>query len=224
MGAVVWQLNDVWPVISWSAVDGDGRRKPMWYALRRSFRDCLLTVQPREEGLALIAVNDSAEPWRADIVVTRRDFDGTLLAAVMVPIDLGPREAVSRPLPASVAKPGDPTRELVVAGVDTGRALWHFAEDIDARLPQPRLSARAEPIAGGYRLTVTAETFIRDLTVLADRVAADAQVDEALVTLLPGETAIFEIRTTASVVPEAFLDPLVLRSANQLVAPHAPAS
>ena len=38
MGTIVWQLNDCWPVISWSAVDGDGRRKPLWYALRARLR------------------------------------------------------------------------------------------------------------------------------------------------------------------------------------------
>jgi beta-mannosidase len=37
------------------------------------------------------------------------------------------------------------------------------------------------------------------------------------VTLLPGETATFMIRTAATVAPEAFLDPLVLRCANQLL-------
>lgn len=232
MGAVVWQLNDVWPVISWSAVDGDGRCKPMWYALRRSFRDRLLTVQPRNAGLSLVAVNDSGRPWRADIVVTRRDVDGTLLAAVTVPVDVAARGAVSVPLPPSVAVPGVPALELIVAGSDTDRALWHFGEnttvedttledttlnDTAAMLPEPRLSARVEPTASGYRLTVTAETFVRDLTVLADRVTGDAHVDIALVTLLPGETATFNISTVATVEPEAFLDPLVLRSANQLV-------
>ena len=56
------------------------------------------------------------------------------------------------------------------------------------------------------------------MTVLADRVAPDASADNALVTLLPGQTVAFDIRTTAEVAPEAFTDPLVLRSANQLVA------
>ena len=219
MGAVVWQLNDVWPVISWSAVDGDGRRKPLWYALRRSFRDRLLTVQPREDGLALVAVNDSGHPWRADVAVTRRDVDGTVLAAVTVPLDVAARGALTVPLPPPVATPGDPARELIVAGTDpgTGRAWWHFVEDVAAALPEQRLDARAERTATGYRLSLTAASFVRDLVVLADRVAPDAYADEALVTLLPGETATFDIRTAATVAPEAFLDPLVLRSANQLV-------
>lgn len=36
-GAIVWQLNDWWPVASWSAVEYDGRRKPLLYAMRRFF-------------------------------------------------------------------------------------------------------------------------------------------------------------------------------------------
>jgi beta-mannosidase len=36
-GAIWWQLNDCWPVLSWSVVDVAGRRKLSWYALRSSF-------------------------------------------------------------------------------------------------------------------------------------------------------------------------------------------
>ena len=59
MGTVVWQLNDCWPVVSWAAVDGDGRRKPLWYALRAVYADRLLVVR---DG-ALHLVNDADRPW-----------------------------------------------------------------------------------------------------------------------------------------------------------------
>ncbi|MBP0587642.1 hypothetical protein J8J22_21515, partial [Mycobacterium tuberculosis] len=55
MGAIVWQLNDCWPVTSWAAVDGYGRKKPLWYALRAVYDPHLLTIQPREGGLAIVA-------------------------------------------------------------------------------------------------------------------------------------------------------------------------
>ncbi|BDZ37997.1 glycoside hydrolase family 2 protein [Microbacterium suwonense] len=36
-GAVVWQLNDCWPVTSWAAIDGDERVKPLFHALAAAF-------------------------------------------------------------------------------------------------------------------------------------------------------------------------------------------
>ena len=76
-GTIVWQLNDCWPVTSWAAVDGDGRRKPLWYALRRAYADRLLTVQAGD-----------AAPWsttptsrgRAQLVVPGCGSTGELLA------------------------------------------------------------------------------------------------------------------------------------------------
>ena len=79
----------------------------------------------------------------------------------------------------------------------------------------------AEPRPGGVRLAVTARTFVRDLAVLADRVAPDAVVDDMLVTLLPGQSTVVEIDTAAGVDPAVFTGPLVVRSANQLVAGDA---
>jgi beta-mannosidase len=227
MGAVVWQLNDCWPVTSWAAVDGDGRAKPLWYALRRSFRDRLLTVQPRGDGLALVAVNDSGEPWTGSVEVTRRGMDGAVLAATTLALSVPPRGVATVPLPPGVARPADPAGEVLLADGGHGgqeRAWWHFAEDVDARLPEPDLHARAEAIEGGYRLTVSARSFIRDLAVLADRVASDAVVDDMLVTLLPGETAVIEIHTASRVDPARFIQPLVLRSAGQLLHPPTPGS
>lgn len=37
MGALYWQLNDCWPVASWSSIDGKGRYKALHYEARRFF-------------------------------------------------------------------------------------------------------------------------------------------------------------------------------------------
>lgn len=91
-------------------------------------------------------------------------------------------------------------------------------EDLDAALPAPQLATELKQVEGGYQLSVTAHTLVRDLAVLADRVAPDAVVDDMLVTMLPGETVNFVITTAATLHLEQLRDPLVLRSANQLVA------
>ena len=215
-GTVVWQLNDCWPVTSWSMVDGDGRRKPLWYALRRSFDPRLLTVQPRGDGLVLVAVNDTDEPWREPARVARHGFDGTVLAERAVELDVPPRGVAEVELPAEA---GDPRRELLAVTAGTRRRLWFFAPDKDLALPAPRLEAAAEPVEGGYAVTVTARTLLRDLALFPDRLDPDAEVDDQLVTLLPGETATFLVRTAARLDTAALLARPVLRCVNDVLVP-----
>lgn len=191
MGSVVWQLNDCWPVISWSAVDSAGHRKPLWYALRRAYEDRLLTIQPRDDGLALVAVNDTTSEWRADVTVVRHDLTGRELASVAIEIDLPPGSAGTFPLPQSVAVAADAAREFIRAGEDT---WWFFAEDVDAAYPQPVFDAEATRLDGAVQLQVTAHTFVKDLAVFPDRIGRLATVDDHLVTLLPGETAELTVR------------------------------
>jgi len=219
MGAIVWQLNDTWPAVSWAAVDGDGRRKPLWYALRRSFADRLLTVQPRDGALALVAINDSAQPWQDEVTVSLHAPDGAVLSDAVVSLDVPPRRTGVLAVPPHVAAHSrQGCAQVLLAESTSLRAWWHFAEDVDADLRNPDLDVTVEQIDGGYRLDVTTGSLTRDLAVLADRLAADAVVDDMLVTLLPGETTTFTIRTTAVLTKEQLTDPLVLRSANQLVA------
>ena len=49
MGAIVWQLNDCWPVISWSSIDYCGRWKALHYAEKRFFAPLMLSCE--EEGM-----------------------------------------------------------------------------------------------------------------------------------------------------------------------------
>ena len=48
MGAIIWQLNDCWPVASWSSIDYFGRWKALHYAARRFFAPVMISAE--EEG------------------------------------------------------------------------------------------------------------------------------------------------------------------------------
>jgi beta-mannosidase len=214
MGTIVWQLNDCWPVTSWAAIDGAGRRKPLWYALRRVYADRLLTIQPRDGGLAVIAVNDGSEPWLAAVEVTRLTLGGERLATMAVAVEISPGSSVTVPLPARLVGADDPRGELLLAESGVDRAFWFFAEDRDIDYPVAGYDAVVKPAADGVAVTVTARTILRDLTLFADRLDPAAAVDTALVTLLPGESVTFAVRTGTPPDEAALVGPPVLRCVN----------
>lgn len=61
MGTVVWQLNDCWPVASWSSIDYYGRWKALHYYEKRFFAPVLLSCE--EEGILTQDTNPNAEPY-----------------------------------------------------------------------------------------------------------------------------------------------------------------
>lgn len=61
MGAVIWQLNDCWPVASWSSIDYYGRLKALHYYAGRFFAPVLLSCC--EEGILSQNTNLNAEPF-----------------------------------------------------------------------------------------------------------------------------------------------------------------
>ncbi|MFB7892984.1 glycoside hydrolase family 2 protein [Microbacterium sp. NPDC056044] len=217
-GAIVWQLNDCWPVTSWAAIDGDERPKPLYYGLKNAFAPRLATIQPREGGLAAVLVNDTAESWSGAFVARRLGFAGDERARFETPVALAPRETVTVTLPAEVAEAGDAAAELVVAGVDEVRGFWFFAEPRDSALGAAEVEVRTEPAPGGTAVTLTASTLVRDLALLVDKVDADAVASDALVTLLPGESTTIVVRHDGGGLAASVLsDPRVLRTANELV-------
>ncbi|NMM98180.1 glycoside hydrolase family 2 protein [Bifidobacterium olomucense] len=134
-GALIWQLNDDWPVVSWAAVDYYGHRKPLWHASRDFFAPRFATIQPRTserfreehswEGvpvatdqLALVVANDTLSAWSGTWTVERRDIAGGAVLASKsfdVTFEVGEPGHVTLTLDEAVASFGDPSREILVA-------------------------------------------------------------------------------------------------------------
>jgi beta-mannosidase len=206
MGAIVWQLNDCWPVTSWSAVDGDGRRKPMWYTLRRAYADRLLMIKDE----ALVAVNATGQPWTVAPVVRRLTLAGDVRAEFATDFTVPPHGIEAVPLPADLCRPDQPANELLTAGP----VRLFFAEDRDIAYPPPSYETSIQPVDGGYLVAVTARVLLRDLALFVDRLDPAGTVDDQLVTLLPGESVTFRVHTVASFDPAELVRPPVLRCVN----------
>src|SRR4030095_15519831 len=58
MGALYWQLNDCWPVASWSSIDYEGRWKALQYFAVRFFADVLISPFHHDGKVELFAVKE----------------------------------------------------------------------------------------------------------------------------------------------------------------------
>ncbi len=61
MGSLYWQINDCWPVASWSSTDYYRRWKALHYGVKRAFAPVLLTAKEQDGKLLLSAVSDELE-------------------------------------------------------------------------------------------------------------------------------------------------------------------
>ncbi|MDO5662481.1 MAG: glycoside hydrolase family 2 protein, partial [Brachybacterium sp.] len=225
-GTIIWQLNDCWPVTSWAAVDGDGRRKLLWYAMRDLAAPLHLCVQPRDDQLVVTLGNDTDEAIAATLRMRRMTFAGEVREESTVHVDCAPRSAVTYVVSPRIAEPDDPAGEVLV--VDSGgdapgphRAMHFFAEDKVLSLDPTALDATATLSGNGVDIRLTARSVVRDVCVFADRVDPDSVVSDQLITLLPGESTVVRIATQVQEDLEAFLAPPVLRHVAELVAGRA---
>lgn len=213
MGTLYWQLNDCYPVTSWSAIDSAGRLKPLWYSTRRFYAPRILTIQPESDALLVYANNDHADAWSGQLRVRRMNFDGTVLHervySAYVPPRSNQRIAI---LPNGITNAVDRSREFIVATCGDERAFWYFLPDRDLHYPSPRLMTSLK----GNDLTVRAGTFLRDLTLNADRIHPDTSVEDNQVTLLPGESFTFRLHNAPpALTTEHLARPPVMQCVNR---------
>lgn len=210
-GSLYWQFNDCWPVSSWSALDGEGRPKLLWYATRQFFRPRLVTVMPtapvpigdEPEALAVYLHNDHEQVWNTTVEVRRMTLGGDVLEQVSIEVRLNGRATHRIDLPKfEMGSPG----EVLVADAGGERGMWFYGRDYDIPYPEPELDLRIKPIEGGHSLHVTARTLVRDLCFFPEKLNPSATVNRQLITLLPGEST--RLLVTG-------LDDAQLRSLNQ---------
>ncbi|HTU00657.1 MAG TPA: glycoside hydrolase family 2 protein [Candidatus Sulfotelmatobacter sp.] len=205
MGSIFWQLNDCWPVASWSSIDYGGRWKALQYYARRFYAPLLVSPHQEDGGLAVYAVSDMTQPVAARLRVRLMAFDGTILhdRTIAVQIDALSSHVCSRTGLDQLLPGGkDPARAVVVTDLSVGgrvvsRNLVYLRPTREIRLPAAHISAEvlAEGAACGVRLTCDALA----RSVCLSLGALDAEPSDNYFDLLPGEPVDIRIKGMVSV-------------------------
>jgi beta-mannosidase len=218
MGALFWQFNDAWAGHSWSCIDSAGRRKPLWYAVRRAFAPQLLCMHPIEGKLRLSAINDTSAPWETSLRLRRMHMDGRTYSDHQIAIKAAANAAEwVGDLTQVLGAPTDSRREFIVAETERGgaRAMWFFDHDRELALPSPRVEASVERRGNALHLTLHSHALLRDAVIAVDRVDPLAEIDDNLFSMLPGETRRFRITTQQGFPAAQWIKNPVFRCANE---------
>ena len=80
-GTLYWQLNDCWPVASWSSLDYFGRWKALHYAARRFYAPLLLSIEDAPPRQSIYLSSDLLEEWQGSAHWALTTLDGKVLAS-----------------------------------------------------------------------------------------------------------------------------------------------
>lgn len=186
MGAVVWQLNDIWPVASWASIDYFGRWKALHYAEKRMFAPVLLSCQeagelsqrpyciaepgPMETSVRLCISNETRETVEGICRWQLRSYRGDVLSEGESGVTVGPLESLWLDKTDFTDYPGPGVREmyfsyqLEVKGEILSEGTSLFTAPKHFRFADPGLTLRRE----GDTLILRAEHFAKSVEIWGD--------------------------------------------------------
>ena len=88
MGSLFWQIDDCWPVASWSSMDYYGRWKAQQYMVKKAFADFLVSPVKVKDSIQIYAVSDVYKPVQATLQISLIDFNGKILKNESKVVDL----------------------------------------------------------------------------------------------------------------------------------------
>ncbi|MCF7932002.1 MAG: hypothetical protein K9K93_02425 [Acholeplasmataceae bacterium] len=97
MGSLYWQLNDCWPVASWSSIDYHGRYKALHYHSRKFYADLLVSIcEDKKKMTADIVITNDRKTSFSGIMKSRLiTIDGLVLDEVCQHVDVHPFQALT---------------------------------------------------------------------------------------------------------------------------------
>ncbi|MCS7266279.1 MAG: hypothetical protein NZ805_15785, partial [Armatimonadetes bacterium] len=112
-GALFWQLNDCWQVVSWSVLDYFGRPKAGYYFAKRAFAPVLVSIAPTDPPTAWL-VNDLMQSVQGTISVKVQDMFGKAFWAHEEVLTVAPNSS-QQILTVKLPNDFDPHRHLISA-------------------------------------------------------------------------------------------------------------
>jgi beta-mannosidase len=193
-GSILWQFNDMWPAISWAVLDQTGFRKLAWHAMKAAYSPRTLIVGRVDQGAQITLLNDHPDPWKPRVEVFLINHLGAVVKKHLLEVELDRYSVFRTPATEIFPEIADGNFEgFILATSPEVRVSRRTTLKPAAAAPAHDLEYLAEIVDGTLKVTVTAKTYIHELSILPEIIALGTQIDSQNVSLLPGEKHVFTI-------------------------------
>ncbi|WP_196259188.1 beta-mannosidase [Pelagibacterium limicola] len=189
MGTLYWQINDIWPVASWSSLDYGGQWKLLHYLAKRFFNPVSVVAIPEGDEIVVKAMNDGPSPRDVSLLITLVSLTGATKELKRLDVSLG-LESASELVRLPLKVVGEGEFLFLEWRDDEGNLLGH--NDFFPRaykyydLPDARVSAVWSEENGVPVLSLSADKPAFFVTAHVD---SPGYFSDNCITLLPGQTA-----------------------------------
>jgi beta-mannosidase len=170
MGSLFWQINDCWPVASWSSTDYYQRWKALQYFAKKGFEPVLISPYTNKDSLKVDIINDKLTELKAQMLLKVLDFNGKeiwrKLTEVTVPANSS--NSFYGTKTADFMKKVQANNQLLVTELIENNAIissniLYFKPIKDVLLPKPEVKFELNTVDGGFEITLNTDKLAKNL-------------------------------------------------------------
>jgi beta-mannosidase len=203
MGSLFWQINDCWPVASWSSTDYYQRWKALQYFAKKGFEPVLVSPYIDKDSLKVDIINDHLAEIKGQLVVKVLDFEGKEIWKDIkdVTVPANSSNTFFEVKTAEFLKKVQANKQfLVVELFENGTVIsnntLYFKPIKDILLPKPEVKYEIASADGGFEISLTTDKLAKNLYMtIGDE---EGFFSDNYFDLIPGQTVKVKLETKLS--------------------------
>lgn len=201
MGILYWQLNDCWPVASWSSIDYYHRYKALHYHSKKFYAPVLISIEESRDNAKVVVTNDTLETKKFKYHGRLLKLDGTLLMDDAFDIEVHKQsklEIGNYDFDYDIKEKMNMVFDVQIVdehGVVSSNQV-SFVPDKHLMLNKPVYQISISKENTSYQLSITSDTYAKYIEIDFND---DTRFSDMYFHLLPNETKIITFTSNQSV-------------------------
>lgn len=199
MGSLYWQIDDCWPVASWSSMDYYKRWKAVHYAAKRSFESIIISPVIENDEVNFFVVSDKLKSLPATLQVKVVNFNGIekFSKSYLVNIKANASASYLKINKNDLVGNSSEEKVAIISEIKDGdetitENIFYLKHPKDLVLEKPEIKLKMQKKSDGYEIELSTNKLAKDVFLSVDE---DGFFSDNYFDLLPGVVKKIELRT-----------------------------